>query len=97
MGDAVAVAKRDLAAGETLDGEGGYTVWGRLQPAAASVKAGTVPIGLAQGITLGEPVAAGEVVRWEHVAELPDARNVAFAARRQLEETTAAQSALAGR
>jgi len=29
-GDAVAVAKRDLRAGEMLDGEGGYTVWGKL-------------------------------------------------------------------
>ncbi len=35
-GDAVAVAKRALRAGEMLDGEGGYTVWGKLLPAAAS-------------------------------------------------------------
>ena len=34
-GDVVAVAKRDLRAGEMLDGEGGYTVWGKLMPAAA--------------------------------------------------------------
>ena len=33
-GDVVATAKRDLAAGETLDGEGGYTVYGKLMPAA---------------------------------------------------------------
>src|SRR5216683_5056000 len=32
-GDAVAVAKRSLRAGEMLDGEGGYTVWGKLVPA----------------------------------------------------------------
>src|SRR3712207_3237455 len=32
-GDVVAVAKRPLRAGETLDGEGGYTVWGKLVPA----------------------------------------------------------------
>src|SRR5512137_1164529 len=35
--DVVATAKRDLRAGEVLDGEGGYTVWGKLQPAAASL------------------------------------------------------------
>ena len=35
-GDAVAAAKRDLRAGEMLDGEGGYTVWGKLVPAARS-------------------------------------------------------------
>jgi len=93
VGDAVAVAKRDLAAGETLDGEGGYTVWGRLQPAAASVEAGAVPIGLAGGVTLGAPVAEGEVVRWEHLAELPGEGNAAYAARRELEEATKAQGA----
>src|SRR5215207_10358302 len=32
-GDAVAVAKRPLRAGETLDGEGGRTVYGKLVPA----------------------------------------------------------------
>ncbi len=39
-GDVAAVAKRNLRAGEMLDGEGGYTVWGKLVPAAASLKAG---------------------------------------------------------
>ena len=37
-GDVAAVAKRDLRAGEMLDGEGGYTVWGKLVPAAASLE-----------------------------------------------------------
>ena len=36
-GDVVAIAKRDLKAGETLDGEGGYTVYGRLMPASDSL------------------------------------------------------------
>ena len=36
VADVVATAKRDLRAGEVLDGEGGYTVWGRLMPAAAT-------------------------------------------------------------
>ncbi len=39
-GDVVAMAKRDLVAGETLDGEGGYTVWGQLMPAADSLTLG---------------------------------------------------------
>src|SRR3954463_16807972 len=39
-GDVAAVAKRNLRAGEMLDGEGGYTVWGKLVPAAARLKAG---------------------------------------------------------
>ena len=43
----VAVAKRALQAGETLDGEGGYTVWGKLVPAERSLAEGALPIGLA--------------------------------------------------
>ena len=45
--DAVATAKRDLKPGEILDGEGGYTVVGRLLPAADSLTAGALPLGLA--------------------------------------------------
>src|SRR6266850_2120529 len=51
-GDAVATAKRDLAAGETLDGEGGFTVWGRCLPAERSLGLGALPIGLAHGLRL---------------------------------------------
>ena len=61
-GDVVAVAKRDLKAGERLDGEGGYCVWGRLMPASDSLAAGALPIGLAHGLTLGRDVPQGTVV-----------------------------------
>jgi predicted homoserine dehydrogenase-like protein len=66
-GDVAAVAKRDLRAGEMLDGEGGYTVWGRLMPAAASLKAGALPIGLAHKVKLKNDVAHGAVVKWSDV------------------------------
>ena len=68
--DAVAVAKRDLRAGELLDGEGGYTVWGRLMPAADSVARGALPIGLAHRVKLVNNVAAGAVVRWQDAEPL---------------------------
>jgi predicted homoserine dehydrogenase-like protein len=67
-GDVVAVAKRDLKAGETLDGEGGFTVWGKLLPAAASLAAGALPIGLAHGIRLGRDIKRGEVIGQADVA-----------------------------
>ncbi|MDQ3459515.1 MAG: SAF domain-containing protein [Deinococcota bacterium] len=67
-GDVVATAKRDLRVGETLDGEGGYCVYGRLLPAAASLRAGALPIGLAHGIELTQDVKAGETLRWSDVA-----------------------------
>jgi len=66
-GDVVAVAKRDLAAGKTLDGEGGYTVWGKLVPAAKSMEMGALPIGMADRGRLTRAVGAGEIVRLDGV------------------------------
>jgi len=60
--DVAAVAKRDLQPGETLDGEGGYTVWGRLMPAADSVAARVLPIGLAKDVRLTRAVAEGQAI-----------------------------------
>jgi predicted homoserine dehydrogenase-like protein len=82
-GDAVAVAKRDLAVGEVLDGEGGYTVWGRLMPAVASVNAGALPIGLAHRLKLVKPVTRGSVLTYADV-EAP-AQGPAMALRRETE------------
>jgi predicted homoserine dehydrogenase-like protein len=61
-GDAVAVAKRALRAGETLDGEGGYTVYAKLIPAAKSLALGALPIGLAHHVKVTRDVAAGEIL-----------------------------------
>jgi predicted homoserine dehydrogenase-like protein len=82
-GDAVAVAKRALAAGETLDGEGGFTVWGKLVPAARSLAERALPIGLAHGVKLVRPVAAGETLRWGDVEA--DAADPAVRMRREME------------
>ena len=59
LADVIATAKRDLAAGEVLDGEGGETVWGRLMPAAAARGEDGLPIGLAHHVRLRRRVAAG--------------------------------------
>lgn len=66
-GDVVATAKRDLQKGEELDGEGGFTVWGKCAPAETSLAAGAVPIGLAQNIKLKRPLKVGATVRWDDV------------------------------
>jgi predicted homoserine dehydrogenase-like protein len=81
-GDAVAVAKRPLRAGEMLDGEGGYTVWGKLVPAERSIAEGALPIGLAHKVPLKRDVAVGAMVRWTDVA-MPDSE--AARARRDME------------
>jgi predicted homoserine dehydrogenase-like protein len=67
-GDVAAVAKRDLQAGETLDGEGGYTVYGKIVPAARSRSLKALPIGLAHGIPLTRPVRAGAILTEDDVA-----------------------------
>jgi predicted homoserine dehydrogenase-like protein len=82
-GDVVATAKRDLRAGEILDGEGGACVWGRLMPAAASLAVGGLPIGLANGVTLLRDVSAGSAVTWADVRM--DATDAAYRFRRQME------------
>jgi predicted homoserine dehydrogenase-like protein len=83
-GDVASVAKRNLRAGEMLDGEGGYTVWGKLMPAPASLKAGALPIGLAHHLKLKRDVAYGEIVRWDDVEF--DAGNDTIQTRRAMEE-----------
>jgi len=84
-GDAVAIAKRDLAAGEMLDGEGGHTVWGRAMPAAASAAAQALPIGLAHRVPLRRAIPAGTVltladVQLDETAEGVRARRAMLAA-----------------
>ena len=66
-GDVAATAKRALKAGEMLDGEGGYTVYGKVMPAADSLKMGALPIGLAHHVRLKNDVAAGHAVKWTDI------------------------------
>src|SRR4051812_38489886 len=83
--DAVAVAKKSLSQGEMLDGEGGYTVVGRLMPAADSLAQDCLPLGLAHGWKVLRPIAAGQPVRWSDVAV--DANSTAVRVRREMEKT----------
>ena len=83
-GDVVATAKRDLAAGETLDGEGGFTVYGKLHAGRAiRSRCGGLPLGLAHGVKLVRDIAAGALVRWDDVAF--DAHDDAVQLRREME------------
>ncbi len=66
-GDAVATAKRDLKAGEMLDGEGGYAVWANAIPATRSLAIGGLPIGLAHNVRLKHPVARDTIVTFDDV------------------------------
>ena len=57
-----------LKSGEMLDGEGGYTVYAKLIPAARSLALGALPIGLAGQVKLTRDVAAGAFVTAAEVA-----------------------------
>jgi predicted homoserine dehydrogenase-like protein len=84
--DVVATAKRDLKPGDMLDGEGGYTVWGKLLPAATSKRMGGVPLGLAHGVQVIRPVAKGQSLSWDDVAM--DTSTHAYKIRGEMEATS---------
>ncbi len=81
--DVVATAKRGLEAGEVLDGEGGYTVYGTLMPAARSCRDGYLPIGLSNGVTTKTHIANGQPIRFADV-EFDDT-SFAYRFRREME------------
>jgi predicted homoserine dehydrogenase-like protein len=81
--DVVATAKRPLKKGEMLDGEGGFTVWGRQMPAQVSLAGGYLPLGLASDVPLTRDIAEGEPLRWSDVSI--DTSADAVKARREME------------
>lgn len=91
-GDVVATAKRDLPSGEFLDGEGGYTVWGKLVSAATSVAEGLLPVALAHHVELKNDVHEGASVRWDDVV-IDDSLAQALELRRETEAIAAAEAA----
>lgn len=66
-GDVIATAKRDLRAGEKLDGEGGFTVYGRLVPAKDSLRIEGLPIGLAHGFALKKDIRKDQGLSWQDI------------------------------
>lgn len=82
--DVVATAKRDLKPGDMLDGEGGYTVWGKLLPAHKSAAMGGLPLGLAHQVKILRPVAKGQSLTWQDVDI--DMSTYAYKIRREMEQ-----------
>jgi predicted homoserine dehydrogenase-like protein len=81
--DVVATAKKHLAEGSLLDGEGGFAVYGALMPAEDALRAGALPVGLAHNLRLKNEVVAGQPVRWSDVAY--DETNPVICFRREME------------
>ena len=91
--DVVATAKRDLKAGEMLDGEGGFCVWGRQTPADTSLERELLPLGLAHSVKLKRDIAEGQPLRWSDVAYDPN--DSAVKVRREMEAAFGRRNAAA--
>lgn len=83
-GDVVATAKRDLKAGDKLDGEGGFTVYGTLMRVEDSIWISGLPIGLAHGFVLKRDVRKDQGLSWDDV-ECSAGSSQAVAVRREME------------
>jgi predicted homoserine dehydrogenase-like protein len=81
--DVVATAKKALKAGEILDGEGGFSVWGKQTPAEVSLARGLLPLGLAHNVRLKRDIAEGGPLAWDDVEV--DANDIAVKVRREME------------
>jgi predicted homoserine dehydrogenase-like protein len=65
--DVATLAKADLKAGDVLDAFGGYTFFGRMDVKQACVDAKALPVGLAPGARLKNPVKKGSIITWDDV------------------------------
>ncbi|WP_432558160.1 NAD(P)H-dependent oxidoreductase [Granulicoccus sp. GXG6511] len=65
--EVVTVAKKDLKAGETLDGIGGYAYYGECRPAARQRAENMLPVGLATGAVVNRDIAVDEVISYADV------------------------------
>jgi predicted homoserine dehydrogenase-like protein len=73
--DVVATAKRDLAAGEVIDGIGGFCTYGQLENSDTTLAGRLLPMGLAEGARLRRSVAVDQTLTYDDV-DLPPERLV---------------------
>lgn len=67
IADVATIAKRDLKPGDILDGEGGYTVFGRLVQAQESLSRSYLPMGFSGKVRVVRQVAKDSPVTYEDV------------------------------
>ena len=70
--EVVAQAKRPLVVGETLDGIGGFAVYGMLENASTAHRERLLPMGLAEGATVVRPVEIDATLTFDDVAPAAD-------------------------
>jgi predicted homoserine dehydrogenase-like protein len=67
VAETIAVAKRNLKAGEKLDGIGQHTFYGLIENAEVAAAQNLLPLGLAEGAVMTSDVAKGEAIRYDQV------------------------------
>ena len=67
VADSMTVAKRSLQPGERLDDFGGYTFHGVMDHAEVARHLNALPVGLAPGAVVAQPVPAGQIITWDDV------------------------------
>lgn len=70
--EVVTVAKRDLKAGERLDGVGGFCSYGLIDNRAAARAADALPIGLSEDCVLRRDIAKDDVISFDDVVSPRD-------------------------
>ena len=91
IADVGAAAKQDLPAGRVLDGEGGMCVYGKLLPATTSLAGNVLPLGLAAGARVLEPIGRDKILRYDQV-ELDRPERQLVMLRRELEQEARTQA-----
>ncbi|MFY9856106.1 MAG: SAF domain-containing protein [Terracidiphilus sp.] len=69
--EVVAVAKRDLKAGERLDGIGGFCTYGLIDNVSSARDMAALPIGLSDGLKLRRDIAKDDVLSLNDVEAMP--------------------------
>jgi predicted homoserine dehydrogenase-like protein len=71
--DVVTLAKRDLKAGDTLDGIGGFTCYGAIENAEVAQQENALPMGLSENCRLKRDIPKDQIITYNDV-ELPQGR-----------------------
>jgi predicted homoserine dehydrogenase-like protein len=84
VADLATFAKRNLAPGDILDGEGGDLAFGRMVRASDSIKGKYLPMGLSTDAKVTKAVAKGSIVTYNDVAL--DQNKLSYKLRRKIED-----------
>jgi predicted homoserine dehydrogenase-like protein len=67
VAEVMTIAKRDLTPGEVLDDFGGYTFYGTMDISSTARALNALPVGLAPGALVKNPLKTGSVITWQDV------------------------------